>query len=143
MKHHLLLLKSWFSYVWYHFQCIDHWGLVYLMFEVFYRYLYCTLIGRMSAIHMCIGHLGFFVHCCGVLRHMFCCIDRQKVFVHWCWCYIRVLQLSCTVVMILVVIWASYDWTMSHVLGILLLGISSYNLVHVHFHDSMRSGCSS
>ena len=47
MKHHLLLLKSWCSSVWYHFRCIDHWGLVSLMFEVFYRYLYCTLIVRM------------------------------------------------------------------------------------------------
>ena len=34
-------------------------GLVSSMFEVFYRYLYCTLIGRMSAIRMCIDHLGF------------------------------------------------------------------------------------
>ena len=31
------------------FLCIDHWGLVSLIFEVFYRYLYCTLIGRLSA----------------------------------------------------------------------------------------------
>ena len=54
------MLKSRCSYVWYHFQCIDHWGLVSSMFKVFYRYLYCTLIGRMSDIRMCIGHLGFF-----------------------------------------------------------------------------------
>ena len=47
------------------------------------------------------------------------------------------------VVMILVVIWASCDWIMSHVVGILLLGLSSYNLVRVHFHDLVRSGCSS
>ena len=89
----------------------------------------------MSAIHMCIGHLGFFVHCCGVLSHMFYCIDRKKVSVHSCGCYVIVLQLSCMVVMIIVVIWESYDWIPSNVLDILLLGISSYNLVHVHFHD--------
>ena len=117
-------------------------GSCFFDFEVFYRYLYCTLIGRMSAIRMCIGHLGFFVHCCGVLSHMFCCIDRQKVSVHWCGCYIRVLQLSCMVVMILVMIWASCDWITSHVLDILLLGLSSYNLVRVHLHDSIRSDCS-
>ena len=112
------------------------------MFEVFYRYLHCTLIGRMSSIRICIGHLGFFVHCCGVLSHTFRCIGRQKVYVHWCGCYIRFLQLSCMVVMILVVIWASCDWITSHVLNILLFGPSSYNLVHVHFHDSVRSDCS-
>ena len=110
------------------------------MFEVFYRYLYCTLIGRMSTIRMCISHLGFL---CSVLSHMFYCISRQKVSVHWCGCYIRVLQLSCMVVTILVVIWESCDWITSHVLGILLLGLSLYNPVHVHFHDSVRSGCSS
>ena len=143
MKHHILLLKSWCSSAWYHFRCIYHWGLASLMFEVFYRYLYCTLIGRMSIICMCIGHLAFFVHCCGVLSHTLCCIGRQKVSVHWCGCYIRLLQLSCMVVMILVVIWASCDWIPSPVLGILLLGLSSYNLVHVHFHDSVRSVFSS
>ena len=143
MKHHLLLLKSLCSSVWYHCRCIDHWGLVFSMFEVFYRYLYCTLIGRMSFICMCISHLGFFVHCCGFLSHMFCCIGHQEVSVHWCGCYTIDLQLSCMVVMILVVIWASCDWITSHVLSILLLGFSSYNLVHVHFHDSVRSGYSS
>ena len=60
MKHHILLSKSWCSSVWFHFRCINHWSLVSSMFEVFYRYSYCTLIGRMSAIRMCIGHLGFF-----------------------------------------------------------------------------------
>ena len=124
---------------WYHFQCIDQWALVSLMVEVFYRYLYCTLIGLMSTICMCIGRLGFFVHRCGVLSHMFYCIDCQKVSVHWCGCYIKVLHLSCMVVMILVVIWASCDWITSHVLGILLLALSLYNLVRVHFHDSVRS----
>ena len=135
MKHHLLLLKSWFSSVWYHFRCIDHYGLVSSMLEVFYIYLCYTFIGTMSVIHMCIGHLRFFVRFCGVLSHMFCCIGCQKVSVHWCGCYIRVLHLSCMVVMILVVIWVSCDWIPSHVLGILLLGLSSYNLVCVHFHD--------
>ena len=43
------------------------------------------------------------------------------------------------VVMILVVISTSYDWIPSHVLGILLLGLSSYNLVRVHFHDSVEA----
>ena len=113
------------------------------MFEVFYKYFILHLDWE----NVCYMHVywpsGFFVHCCGVLSHMLCCIGRQKVYMHWCGCYIRVLQISCMVVMFLVVIWASCDWITSHVLGILLLGLSSYNLVCVHFHDSVRSSCSS
>ena len=67
----------------------------------------------------------------------------RKVSVHLCGCYIRFLQLSCMVVMILMVIWASCDCIPSHVIDILLLGLSSYNLVRVQFHDLVRSGYSS
>ena len=101
MKHHLLLLKSWCSSVWYHFRCIDHWGLVSLMFEVFYRYLYCTLIGRMSTIRMCIGHLVFldivvvFLATCFVVsairRYMYTGVDViSEFFIYhvWLWWFL-------------------------------------------------------